>query len=238
MAETVRDMLNEIGLSRSLPVIRWAGIILNNILQRICTGVYVNEQSILRLKRVIGTQPVLYLPSHRSYADFVLMSYICFAYDLEIPGIAAGMGNILAVFLRLYQIRNLDFHAMVGVGMLLRRTGAFFMRRSFANDKLYWHVFKEYMRSLVKSYHTGVEFFIEGTRSRSCKALPPKIGLLSMALEPLFMGEVADITIVPIGVSYERPLEERLFAYELLGVPKPKESTVVSDRNMPDWRLN
>lgn len=109
------------------------------------------------------------------------------------------------------------------------------MRRSFANDKLYWHVFKEYMRSLVTSYHTGVEFFVEGTRSRSCKALLPKIGLLSMALEPLFMGEVADITIVPIGVSYEKPLEERLFAYELLGVPKPKESTVVSDRNMFDW---
>lgn len=96
MEASVRDMLNEIGLSRSLPVIRWAGIILNNILSRICTGVYVNEQSILRLKQVIGTQPVLYLPSHRSYADFVLMSYICFAYDLEIPGIAAGMGNILA----------------------------------------------------------------------------------------------------------------------------------------------
>lgn len=56
-----------------------------------------------------------------------------------------------------------------------------------------------------------------------------------MALEPLFMGEVADITIVPIGVSYEKPLEERLFAYELLGVPKPKESTVVSNRNINDW---
>lgn len=49
-----------------------------------------------------------------------------------------------------------------------------------------------------------------------------------MALEPLFMGEVPDITIVPIGVAYEKPLEESLFAYEMLGVPKPKESTMVS----------
>lgn len=89
---TITNLLNEIGLSRSLPVIRWAGIILNNILDKICTGVYVNEESIKHLKGVIGNQPVLYLPSHRSYADFVLMSYICFAYDLEIPGIAAGMG--------------------------------------------------------------------------------------------------------------------------------------------------
>lgn len=65
---------------------------------------------------------------------------------------------------------------MVGLGGLLRKTGAFFMRRSFSTDPIYWNVFKEYMRSLVNVYHTGVEFFIEGTRSRSCKALPPKIG--------------------------------------------------------------
>ena len=49
-----------------------------------------------------------------------------------------------------------------------------------------------------------------------------------MALEPLFMGEVSDITIVPIGISYDKPLEEALFVYELLGIPKPKESTLVS----------
>lgn len=86
-------MLNEIGLTRSMAVIRWAGICLNKILKKICTAVYVNEESIARVKKCIGSQPVLYLPSHRSYADFVLMSYICFAYDLEIPGIAAGMGK-------------------------------------------------------------------------------------------------------------------------------------------------
>lgn len=48
-----------------------------------------------------------------------------------------------------------------------------------------------------------------------------------MALEPLFSRQIYDMTIVPVGVAYERPLEEQLFAYELLGVPKPKESTKV-----------
>jgi glyceronephosphate O-acyltransferase len=47
-----------------------------------------------------------------------------------------------------------------------------------------------------------------------------------MALEPLFMGELNDVMIVPVSVSYEKPLEEQLFVYELLGVPKPKESTL------------
>lgn len=37
--------------------------------------------------------------------------------------------------------------------------------------------------------------------------------------------KVFDMLVIPVGVSYERPVEEILFAYELLGVPKPKEST-------------
>jgi glycerone phosphate O-acyltransferase len=53
-------------------------------------------------------------------------------------------------------------------------------------------------------------------------------GFLSMALMPFLTGRVPDITIVPINISYDRTLEEILFAYELLGVPKPKESTSVS----------
>lgn len=75
---------------------------------------------------------------------------------------------------------------MVGLGTVLRKTGAFYMRRSFSNDKLYWHVFKEYMRALVNVYHIGVEFFIEGTRSRSMKALVPKVGKSSRIIYFLF----------------------------------------------------
>lgn len=48
-----------------------------------------------------------------------------------------------------------------------------------------------------------------------------------MVLEPYFKGEVFDVTLVPITVSYDRVLEESLLAHELLGVPKPKESTTV-----------
>lgn len=119
-----------------------------------------------------------------------------------------------------------DFLSMKVVGELMRKAGAFYMRRSFAHDKLYWYVLKEYVQNLVKHFHSGMEFFLEGTRSRSMKALPPKVGLLSMAVEPFFMGELSDITIVPVSISYERPLEEKLFVDELMGVPKPKETTV------------
>lgn len=52
-------------------------------------------------------------------------------------------------------------------------------------------------------------------------------GMMHMVLEPFFKGEVSDITLVPISISYDRVLEESLLAHELLGVPKPKESTAV-----------
>lgn len=51
--------------------------------------------------------------------------------------------------------------------------------------------------------------------------------MMHMVLEPFFKGEVYDITLVPISISYDRVLEESLLAHELLGVPKPKESTTV-----------
>ncbi|XP_002056467.4 dihydroxyacetone phosphate acyltransferase [Drosophila virilis] len=209
LEQQARAIIDEIGLDRNMAIIRWCGIAITAIGKRICDGFYVNSASMANVRKDMGRCPVLYLPSHRSYMDFILMSYICYYYDIEIPGIAAGM----------------DFHSMFGMGTMLRKTGAFFMRRSFSNDELYWDIFREYMYALVANYHIGVEFFIEGTRSRNFKALVPKVGLLSMALLPYFTGEVPDVMIVPVSVAYERVLEEQLFVYELLGVPKPKEST-------------
>ena len=56
---------------------------------------------------------------------------------------------------------------MKGVGMLLRRCGAYFIRRSFGKDKLYWALFTEYTQTHIINGDAPVEFFIEGTRSRT-----------------------------------------------------------------------
>lgn len=87
LKRTLNGMLQEIGFTRNMAIIRFLGIVLNKVLKQTISGVYVNKKSIRTIKRVLGKgqTPVLYLPSHRSYADFVLMSYICFAHNLEIP---------------------------------------------------------------------------------------------------------------------------------------------------------
>ena len=74
----------------------------------------------------------------------------------------------------------LDFLHIAIVNRLLRGSGAFFMRRSFANDKLYKAIFTQYVQELIKAGQMPVEFFLEGTRSRSGKALQPKLGKASL----------------------------------------------------------
>jgi len=52
-------------------------------------------------------------------------------------------------------------------------------------------------------------------------------GILKCIINVLLNNEVQDIIIVPISINYDRLLEDKLFSYELLGIPKPKETTLV-----------
>ena len=61
----------------------------------------------------------------------------------------------------------------------MRSGGAFFMRRTFKGDDLYKAIFKEYV-TLLASDCLNMEFFIEGTRSRTNKILAPKYGFISI----------------------------------------------------------
>jgi len=69
-----------------------------------------------------------------------------------------------------------------------------------------------------------LEFFIEGTRSRTGKTLNPKFGLLSIVADSVFEKKIPDATLVPITINYEKVLEADTYPYELLGEEKVKES--------------
>lgn len=60
----------------------------------------------------------------------------------------------------------------------MRGSGAFYMRRSFASDAFYRSIFTEYVQQILCIGDRPIEFFPEGTRSRSGKALQPKLGEL------------------------------------------------------------
>ncbi|CAL1585766.1 unnamed protein product [Knipowitschia caucasica] len=209
LQDEASSIIEEMAHRLQLSTVRFFAFALCKVFKTIFKSICVNENGIQRLQQAIHDHPVVLLPSHRSYMDFLLMSYILYTYDLSLPVIAAGM----------------DFMGMKVIGEMLRMSGAFFIRRSFGGDKLYWAVFSEYVKTILKNGLAPVEFFLEGTRSRTSKSLTPKLGLLNIALDPFLKGEVFDISLVPVSISYERILEESLYAREMLGVPKPKEST-------------
>uniref|UniRef100_A0A8C1E9X6 Glyceronephosphate O-acyltransferase n=1 Tax=Cyprinus carpio carpio TaxID=630221 RepID=A0A8C1E9X6_CYPCA len=209
VSEEASLILDEMAHCLQLSTIRFFAFTLSKAFKRLFRSVCVNEEGIQRLQQAVQEHPVVLLPSHRSYMDFLMMSYLLYTYDLPLPVIAAGM----------------DFMSMKFVGEMLRMSGAFFIRRSFGGDKLYWAVFSEYVKTMLRNGYAPIEFFLEGTRSRTCKSLTPKTGLLNIVMEPFFKGELFDVNLVPVSISYERILEESLYARELLGIPKPKEST-------------
>ena len=44
-------------------------------------------------RQLLKEYPVILMPTHRSYLDFLLVSYIFYHYDLTLPVIAAIMGE-------------------------------------------------------------------------------------------------------------------------------------------------
>lgn len=50
---------------------------------------------ISQLQQAIQESPVILMPNHRSYVDFLVVSYILFSYDIPVPVIAAGIRKYL-----------------------------------------------------------------------------------------------------------------------------------------------
>lgn len=79
--------LNEIAFNRKFYALRSLGAILYKLMGQAYDSVNVNIKSLEKLKSKMGNRQVIYLPCHRSYADFMLMSVVCFLNNLEIPAI-------------------------------------------------------------------------------------------------------------------------------------------------------
>ena len=159
-----------------------------------------------RLESVSKTHTLIYAPNHRSQTDYLVLSYLLFQHGFAIPQIASG--------------DNLDIPV---VGPLLRRCGAFFMRRSFREDPVYENVLESYLH-LCFEQGTSVEFFVEGGRSRTGSLLPPRFGLLSMVLTSRARGLPRPMAVVPIYIAYESVPDTSAYLSELAGKPKSPES--------------
>jgi len=195
---------DEIAASMSIVTIRFLEVVLSWLWNRIYNGIAINNIRVA--KEEAQDNAVVYVPCHRSHIDYLLLSYVLYKNGLMPPHIAAGI--------------NLN---MPVVGPILRRGGAFFMRRSFRDNPLYATVFNEYMHVMFSRGYS-VEYFVEGGRSRTGRMLQPRPGMLSMTVRSFLRDHRKPIVFVPVYIGYEKVMEGRSYLGELRGKKKQKES--------------
>jgi glycerol-3-phosphate O-acyltransferase len=194
----------EIAANYSSNVIHILSRILSWFWNRIYDGVDVHHFQ--QFKEQSADHEIIYVPCHRSHIDYLLASYLLYINGMVPPHVAAGVNLNLPL-----------------VGRLLRRGGAFFLRRSFHSQKLYSTVYNEYLSS-IQAQGVSIEYFIEGTRSRTGRLLPPKGGMISMTVRGYLRNPVKPIVFQPIYIGYERLVEGDSYTRELYGRKKKSET--------------
>lgn len=235
----------EIAADYSHPAVRSASFLLGGFWNRVYAG--LNVHHLERLKEIAPGHEIVYVPCHRSHIDYLVMSYLLYQHGIVPPHIAAGVNLNLPL-----------------VGPLLRRGGAFFLRRSFRANPLYSAVFGEYVALLIDGGFS-LEYFIEGGRSRTGRLLAPKGGMLAITVRGFLRRPRRPVVFQPVYIGYERLAEGKSYLDELSGRAKEKESVwsllraaggilrqrfgqvavnfgepvrlaEVLDRHAPDWR--
>jgi glycerol-3-phosphate O-acyltransferase len=199
-----RQYAYEIAANYSYAFVRVASFALGWFWNKIYDGVEL--QHFRKFQQLAPNYEVVYVPCHRSHMDYLLVSYFVYHNGLVPPHIAAGINLNLPI-----------------VGRYVRKGGAFFLRRSFRSQKLYSAVFHEYLARIL-SNGTALEYFIEGTRSRTGRLLQPKGGMLSMTVRSYLRSPSRPIMFQPIYVGYERLVEGKSYTAELSGQKKKSES--------------
>jgi len=193
----------EIAADQSHLVVRSASFLLTALWEKIYRG--VNMHHFDKLREVVPGHEVIFVPCHRSTTDDAVLPYLLYRNGLPVPHIAAGVNLNLPL-----------------IGPILRRCGAFFLRRSFS-DPFYSTVFREYMSQLI-SRGISLMYFIEGGRSRTGRMLDSRGGLLSMTLRSFLRQPDRPVVFQPVYIGYEKIMEGESYAGELSGKPKEKES--------------
>ena len=171
-----------------------------------------DEYQVAAMRAGLEAHPAVLLFSHRSYIDGAVVSVAMQENRLPPVHVFAGI--------------NLSFGLM---GPLLRRSGVIFIRRNVGDDPLYKYVLREYVGYIVEK-RFNLSWSIEGTRSRTGKMLPPKLGLLAYVADAYLDGRSEDILLQPVSISFDQLHETTEYAAYARGGEKTPEG--------PGWLYN
>ncbi|HSV07023.1 MAG TPA: glycerol-3-phosphate 1-O-acyltransferase [Candidatus Binatus sp.] len=207
VAREARRYLREIAASHSPRMIEFAASLIRYLYTQGYGETLHYDRSQLASLAVLGQRhPLVFLPSHKSNLDSLVLKYALYENGLPPNHTAGGI--------------NMNFFP---TGGLLRRTGIFFIRRTFKDNEIYKFVLRQYIDYLVEK-RFPLEWYIEGTRSRAGKLMPPRFGLLAYVVDAYRRGKSDDVLLVPVSIAYDQIQDVVGYAAEERGARKQAES--------------
>ena len=145
------------------------------------------------LSKIEPNASVVFVMNHRSNMDYVIVAY--FAAQRSALSYAVGE------WARIWPLQA-----------LIRSLGAYFVRRD-SRDPLYRRVLARYVQAATAA---GVvqAVYPEGGLSRDGRLRHPKLGLISYMVSGFDPGGERDLVFVPVGINYDRVLEDRTLVRE------------------------
>ncbi|MFQ5697241.1 MAG: glycerol-3-phosphate 1-O-acyltransferase [Myxococcota bacterium] len=206
LRECLRD-LREIAATHSTFVIDLVAHVIHLLYTRGYSELLRFDRSQLeQIHALTQRHSAVFLPSHKSNLDHLVLKYALHETGLPPNHTAGGI--------------NMNFFP---IGPLIRRSGVFFIRRSFRDDPVYQFVLRQYMDYLIEK-RFPLEWYIEGGRSRSGKLLPPRFGLLANVVDAYRRGRTDDVFLIPVSIAYDQITDVASYVAEQRGGAKRAES--------------
>ncbi len=206
----VRKMVLEMAANQKIRLVRGFATMLDRIFNTMFAGLDMLPEELEYLREEARKGPLIFCPSHRSHVDYLVLSYVLVSAGMIPPLVAAG--------------ENMNIFPL---GSMFRGGGAFYIRRSFREDPLYRATFAAYLRHLLLA-GVSLEFFPEGTRSRTGKCMPPRFGMVGAVLDAYQAAPTAlsNAAFIPVDITYEKVPEIDSHLRERGGGKKRKESSL------------
>jgi len=173
----------------------WLGRKITRLLYRVRVG-YTDTEG---LARVPPNATVVFVMNHRSNMDYILAAYLV--------ADQAALSYAVGEWARIWPLQQ-----------LIRSMGAYFVRRN-SRDELYRKVLERY---IVMATEGGVTqaVYPEGGLTRDGRMRAPKLGALDYMVRGFNPGGERDLVFIPLGVNYDRTLEDRTLLLALDENPK------------------
>ncbi|WP_156685950.1 glycerol-3-phosphate 1-O-acyltransferase [Mycobacterium sp. Marseille-P9652] len=203
--EEAGKMLDELSTGWSRVSVDLVGVLGRALSRGFDPEIDYDEYQVAALRAALESHPAVLLFSHRSYIDGAVVPVAMQENRLPPVHVFAGI--------------NLSFGVM---GPLLRRAGTIFIRRNIGDNALYKYVLREYVGYIVEK-RFNLSWSIEGTRSRTGKMLPPKLGLLAYVADAYLDARSEDILLQPVSISFDQLHETAEYAAYARGGEKTPE---------------